>query len=70
MLVTVGWWQHRRFRGTTLYLRLKNDKIWIEEDWLENGITDDLLEADVPKEDIVLAFHEPSMRPYTEFAVA
>jgi hypothetical protein len=29
-----------------------------------------LLEAGVPKEDIVLAFHEPEMRQYTEFAVA
>ena len=26
--------------------------------------------AGVPKEDIVLAFHAPEMRPYTEFAAA
>jgi len=24
----------------------------------------------IPKEDIVLAFHAPSMRKYTEFAIA
>jgi hypothetical protein len=36
----------------------------------EDGIATDLLEAGVPKEDIVLAFHAPEMRPYTEFAVA
>ncbi len=42
----------------------------IEEDWTEGGIATDLLEAGVPKEDIVLAFHPPKMRPYTEFAVA
>ena len=49
------------------------DKIeWglIEEDWTEEGIATDLLEAGVPHEDIVLAFHPPEKRPLTDFAVA
>ncbi|MBV7334508.1 XisI protein [Chloroflexi bacterium TSY] len=45
-------------------------KIWIEIDWTEEGIATELVAAGVPKEDIVLAFHHPSMRQYTEFAVA
>ncbi|WP_445305151.1 MULTISPECIES: element excision factor XisI family protein [unclassified Microcoleus] len=28
------------------------------------------MKAGVPKEDIVLAFHEPEVRQYTDFAVA
>ncbi len=70
MLITVGWSEQRRIRGTTVYVRLRNGKFWIEEDWLENGIATDLLAAGVPKEDIVLAFHPPETRPMTEFAVA
>ncbi|NIV00255.1 MAG: XisI protein [Phycisphaerae bacterium] len=70
MLINVGWSQHERVRGNTIYVRLRNGKFWIEEDWTEDGIATDLLEAGVPKEDIVLAFHPPKMRPYTEFAVA
>ncbi len=69
MLVTTGWSDGRRIRGTTVYVRIRNSKFWIEEDWLENGIATDLLKAGVPKEDIVLAFHPPEMRPLTEFAV-
>ncbi|MGI2904577.1 element excision factor XisI family protein [Tolypothrix sp. VBCCA 56010] len=42
----------------------------IEEDRTENGIATDIVRAGVPKEDIVLAFHEPNMRQYTDFAVA
>ncbi|MFM6003160.1 MAG: element excision factor XisI family protein, partial [Sphaerospermopsis kisseleviana] len=34
------------------------------------GIATDLVRVGVPKEDIVLAFHEPKMREYTNFAVA
>ncbi|MBC8445595.1 MAG: XisI protein [Chloroflexi bacterium] len=70
MLLTVGWSRRRRFRGTTLYLRLRDGKIWVEEDWLENGIVKDLLAAGIPRQDIVLAFHHPDMRPFTDFAVA
>jgi hypothetical protein len=45
-------------------------KFWIEEDWTEEGVATELLEAGVPSSDIVLAFHEPAMRQHTEFAVA
>jgi hypothetical protein len=68
--VSVGWEGKRRIRGTPVYLRIRNGKIWIEDDWTEEGIAGKLLEAGVPKEDIVLGFQHPSMRPMTEFAVA
>ena len=70
LLLTLGWAERRRVRHLRVFLRLLNDKIWIEEDLTEDGIATDLLAAGVPKEDIVLAFHAPEMRPYTEFAVA
>lgn len=65
LLLTVGWEQARRVRHITLYLRLRDEQCWIEEDWTEDGIATDLLRAGVPKEDIVLAFHAPYQRPYT-----
>lgn len=70
MLLKVGWTEQGHARNPTLYIRLRNNKIWIEQDWTEEGIATDLLEAGVPNEDIVLAFHPPEMRQYTEFAVA
>jgi len=69
MLFDTGWWNKKRVRKPTIYIRICNGKIWIEEDWTEDGIATDLLAAGVPKEDIVLAFHHPDMRPLTEFAV-
>ena len=68
--LNVGWSQGRRIKGMTVYARLRDGKFWIEEDWTENGIATDLVRAGVPKEDIVLAFHDPEMRRYSEFAVA
>ena len=70
LLVKNGWDGRRRVLSITVYVQIKHGKFYIEEDWLEQGIATDLLEAGVPNEDIVLAFHHPDMRPFTEFAVA
>jgi hypothetical protein len=64
-----GWHDDRKIRGITVYLRIKNEKIYIEEDWTEEGITNELLRENIPKNDIVLAFQDPESRKFTEFAV-
>jgi hypothetical protein len=68
--MNLGWQNGERFTGMTVYVRIRGNKFWIEEDWTEEGIATDLVRAGVAKEDIVLAFHEPKMRPYTDFAIA
>ena len=65
-----GWNKRHRVYGTTVHVRLQNGKIWIEQDWTEDGIATDLLRAGVPREDIVLGFCEPELRSETEFAAA
>ena len=68
-LVHVGWtWQEYRNYGCVLHLDIKDEKIWIQHDGTEEGIANALVALGVPKEDIVLAFHAPSMRQYTGFA--
>jgi hypothetical protein len=47
-----------------------NNKIWIQQDGIEDGIANDFLKAGIPKSDIVLAFHPPDIRKLTEFAVS
>ena len=70
LLLRTGWSQGRGARGVTLFLRLRDGKVCVEEDWTEDGIATDLVKAGVPNEEIVLAFHPPQVRPLTEFAVA
>jgi hypothetical protein len=70
LLLNLGWWQGKRITGAMLHLRLLHGKIHIEEDWTENGITTDLIQAGISPNEIVLAFHPPETRKHTEFAVA
>lgn len=69
-LMYIGWDRRRRVHGSIYHLRLHNNKVYIEEDTSNQPIAESLLEAGIPKEDIVLAFHAPDKRQYTEFAVA
>lgn len=68
--LNLGWFQRERLNAPTVDVRLKNGKIWIEENWTEVGIAKELLQAGVPKEDIVLAFQHPEERRLTEFATS
>jgi hypothetical protein len=69
-LVNVGWKRNgRRNYGCLLHLDIKDGKIWIQHDGTEEGIANLLVERGVPKQDIVLAFHAPSMRQYTDFGM-
>jgi hypothetical protein len=68
--VALGWENDERAFYTRLYVRIHDGKIWIEEDWTEDGIATELVREGVPREDIVLAFHPPELRHLTEFAAA
>ena len=68
-LMTIGWNGQRRIHGCLLHVDIKNGKIWIQHDGTEEGIANRLVAAGVPKDEIVLAFHSPFKRRFTDFAV-
>lgn len=70
LLVREGWDNGRRVHAVITHLEIIQGKIWVQEDWIEHGITAELEEAGVPKSDIVLGFQPPYVRPYTEYAAA
>ena len=70
LLYIVGWDRDGRVHGIVSHIDIIGGKIWIQRDGTEDGIADDLERAGVPKSDIVLAWHEPELRKYTEYAVA
>jgi hypothetical protein len=57
-LMQSGWDRGRRVSGNLIYVTLHNDKIWIEYDGMEQGITQDLISAGIHPNRIILAFLE------------
>lgn len=55
-LMQVGWDKGQRVRGNLIYVTLREGKVWVEYDGMEQGITQDLINLGIPPEQIVLAF--------------
>jgi XisI protein len=68
--LTTDWQGSKRLKYTYVHIRIKNEKIYIEEDYTEEGIATELMRLGVNKNDIVLAFHPPDVRKFTDFATA
>lgn len=66
----LGWQNRHRIKSMPVLIRILNEKVWVEVDNTDYVFVDRLLEAGIPAGDIVLAFHPPDMRQYTDFAVA
>jgi ketopantoate reductase len=69
-LIYAGWSGKYRIHGSVIHVDIRDGKVWIQHDGTEDGIAEDLVEAGVPRDRIVLAFKSPAMRQHTGFAVA
>ncbi len=69
MIFDVGWQQKRRVHGCVTHVQIIEHKIWIQRDGIEDGITDELVATGIPKDQIVLGFQPPNVRPLTGYAV-
>ena len=70
LILDRGWNRDKYLHATPIHIDLIEEKIWIQYDDTEEGVATDLLEAGIPREDIVLGFRHPKVRPYTNFAVS
>jgi hypothetical protein len=68
-VVHVGWQGRDRIHGCVLHIDIRDGKIWLQHNGTDRLIADELMEAGVRREDIVLGFQPPALRPFTDFAV-
>lgn len=65
----VGWDNQRRVHGCVVHIDIIQGKIWIQYDGTNRPVAEELVEAGIPPEDIILGFHPPQVRQYTDFGV-
>lgn len=68
-LFQVGWLGDYRIYGSILHFDIKDGKIWIQHNGTEQDVGQDLNNRGVPKTDIVIGFHSPFKRQFTEYSV-
>jgi hypothetical protein len=69
-LLMIGFGRARRIHTCLVHLEIINGKIWLQADNTDFEIAKDLERAGIRKDEIVLGFHEPNVRPYTDYAAA
>ena len=69
-VLRAGWLQKQRVYGALIHIDITGEKLWIQYDGTEVGVANELVEQGIPKEDIVLAYHDPFIRQYDGFAVS
>ncbi len=56
--------------GCLVHIDIQGGKLWIQRDGTEYGIANELVEAGVPKDQIVLGCRSPEIRKHTQFAMS
>jgi hypothetical protein len=69
-LMHVGWDGERRVHGSVIHIDIIGNRVWIQHDGTAPGVAQELVEAGIPREAIVLGFRPPYVRQYTGFAVS
>ena len=70
VIISEGWNHQQHLHGCLIHIEIMDGKVWIQVDGTEGGIAETLMLAGIPKNEIVLGFHEPEIRPHTRFAIA
>jgi hypothetical protein len=66
----VGWDGDRRIDSVLVHIDLRGDTIWIQRNWTETRVAEELVKAGVSRDHIVLGFKHPTVRPDTDYAIA
>jgi hypothetical protein len=70
LLLRAGWDNEQRVHYCVFHFDIKGDKIWLQENNTDIEVDKDLEEMGISKKEIVVGFHHPSMREYSDFATA
>jgi hypothetical protein len=69
LLLRVGWDGNKRINYVVFQFDIKDGKIWIKENNTDVEIDEDSEEMGISEKEIVVGFHHPLMREYSDFAM-
>ena len=69
-MLNIGWQNNHRIHNSVIHIDIRDEKVYVEHDGTDLEVVKELLTAGIPAKHIVLGFHPPQHRQYTEFAVS
>jgi hypothetical protein len=70
LLLKAGWDGEQRIYYPVFHFDIKDGKIWIQENTTDVEIDKEFADLGISKQEIVVGFHHPAMREYSDYAIA
>lgn len=70
LLLSVGWSKGQRIHHIVMHIDIINEKVWIQANNTDRLIAEELVEAGIPPQAIVLGLQPPEIRPYTAYGTS
>ena len=70
LILKAGWDGEQRIYYPVFHFDIKDNRIWIQENKTDIEIDLQLSEMGISKAEIVIGFHHPALREYSDFAIA
>ena len=67
-VMQVGWNAGRRVHGSIIHIDIRDGKVWIEHNGTDARLGEELVAAGIPRNDVVLGFQPPDVRPLTSYS--
>ena len=68
--IRLGWEEDRFVYHCVMHFDIKDGKVWLQQNWTDQNLVDELIAQGVDRQDIVLGFVPPYARAYTGYAEA
>lgn len=66
-LLNIGWDRTKRVHFTAFHFDIKDGKVWLQKNATDLDVGEELVEAGIPREDIVLGLVLPQSRKLTKY---
>ena len=66
----LGWDGEKRVDNIYLHVDLIGDRVWVQRNWTDIRIAEELVRSGIPRTHIVLGFQPPDRRADTDYAAA
>jgi hypothetical protein len=70
LVLDIGWEGAKRIHHCIFHFDIKDGKIWLQENNTDIEVDQELEEMGIAKKEMVIGFHHPSMREYSDYAIA
>ena len=68
LVLDIGWNGTQRIHHCIFHFDIRDGKIWLQENNTDIEVDQELEEMGIIKSEIVVGFHHPSVREYSDFA--